>query len=599
MKNSLLIVSVVALLSTSQLLLLSCNTPKELPPLPNFQNSSGAVNSHVDATYAEVLKNSGDQAVVGKMAMVLHSNFFYKEAQLWYNAAQKRDSTKWLWSYYPALIVEELGDANSTISHLKKVVKVNPQVANAWFKLGNLYIKQNDYQTAETAFSMARNSKTFTYADELPNKGAFPLLAYAQFSLGRVYLLQKKHDDAKEELLSLIQRYPRFGAAYRLLGQLYTSQGDMLSGKNMIERAGDFESYIPPADPMFNALLLNSRDSDFILKQIDIAINSENFPWAEMLCKHILQYDPNDIDAIAKSILLMLVKNDSHGLAEKVKKFFEYYKTNDAKLYEMAESLYRWRQNKFASNYLQQALAVNPQAIDAHVLYLKILTALKSDELAAKHCKKALAIAPDNSQLRTEYGRIMLLQGDEKEAKRQLGIAIKNSPDNEVPFIVRGILAQNNGDVDVALRNYRRSVKIKPSNVNATKRLGNYLLELRRWADAFSVYEAALNASPNKIDLLERTAWILATCPSKRIRNGERALELAKRLTLIRKEGVHQDIECAITLAAAYAEKGEFDRAIGVLNNLIPRAKATRMQRYIPQVREMIKLFEANSAYRM
>jgi len=599
LKNNLLIVSLLTLLSASQLLFFSCNTPNELPPLPNLQSSSEAVSSHVNATHAEVLNNSNDQAAVGKMAMTLHSNFFYKEAQLWYNAAQNLDSSNWLWSYYPALIVEELGDAKATIDNLRKVVQINPQVANAWFKLGNLHIKQSDYPAAEKAFGMARNAKTFTYAEELPNKGAFPLFVYAKFSLGRVYLLQEKHSEAKEELLSLVKSHPRFGAAYRLLGQLYKSQGDMEPGKNMIVRAGDFESYIPPADPMFNALLLHSRNSDFILKQIDIAINSENFPWAEMLCNHILQYDPNDIDAIAKSILLMLVKNEVNGLAKSVQRFFAHYKTNDVKLFEMAETLYRWKQNKLTLNYLKQIIAINPQAVDAHVLYLKLLIALKSDDLAIQHCQKALTFAPDNSELRTEFGRILLLQGNEKEASRQFDLAIKNDPNNEVPYIIKGILAQKKGEINVALGHYRKSVEVNALNVNATKKLGNYLLELKRWNEANSVYDKALSASPNKIELLERNAWILAVCPSKRIRNGERALELAKRLTLIRKEGVHQDIECAITLAAAYAEQGDFDRAKGVLNNLIPRAKATRMQRYIPQIRQMIKLFDAGKSYRM
>ena len=439
--------------------------------------------------------------------MTLHSNLFYAEAQDWYRAAQKLDSTKWLWHYYPALIKEELGDANAAIAGVKMVVSINPDVSNAWYKLGAAYLKQSNYENAAAAFTKVSNAKDFSFAAELPDKGAFPLSVYARQSLARVYIAQEEYGSAERELQQLIRSHPRFGSAYRLLGEIYKLRGEMKKSRKLIIRAGDFENFIPPSDPMFNKLVLNTRDSNFILKQIDVAIQSENFVWADMLCDYILSYDSQDMDAIAKSILLKLVKNEKEGLAAKSQTFFEHHQLNDDKLLELSEMFYRWNQPLLAAKYLEQALTVNPKAIDAHILYQKILVQTKQDEKAVAHCNAALDIFPNNSELRTEYGRLLLLQGDTSGAKRQLDKAIESDPNNEVPYIILGIMLQNNTDSRSALQNYRNSVRINPLNVDAGMRLGNYLLELRRWDEAAKVYEDALDASPNSIDLLERNAW--------------------------------------------------------------------------------------------
>lgn len=580
-------------------LLLSCSSQNNLPALPNLDGYPSIIQKHIFAAHQKVSDNSFDDNAVGEMAMTLHSNLFYAEAQDWYLAAQKLDSTEWLWHYYPSLIKEEIGDANAAIAGFKKVVTLNPKVSNAWYKLGASYLKQNNYDDANTSFARVKETKSFRFAADLPDKGAFPLYVYAGLSLGRVYVAQGKYDVAERELQQLIREHPRFGSSYRLLGEVYQLRGEQQKSRDAVLRAGDFENYIPPSDPMFNSLLLKTRDSNSVLKQIDIAIQSENFAWADMLCDFILEYDPQNMDAIAKSILLNLVKNEKEGLAAKSRKFFEFNQLNDEKLFELSETFYRWNQPLLAAKYLEGVMTVNPKAIDAHILYLKILVKTKEDKKAIAHCKIVLDDFPENSELRTEYGRILLLQGNEAEAKLQLKKAIENDPDNEVPHIILGIMAQNKKEINSALQSYQKAVRINPLNVNAVTRLGNYLLSLQRWEEAASVYKSALTSSPNSIDLLERNAWVLSTSPNQRLRDGEKALRLAKRLTFIRKEQPRQDVECGITLAAAYAEQGDFESAKRILNGLIPRAQSTRLTSYVPRIQSLIQQFELKKPLRM
>ena len=123
-------------------------------------------------------------------------------------------------------------------------------------------------------------------------------------------------------------------------------------------------------------------------------------------------------------------------------------------------------------------------------------------------------------------------------------------------------------------------------------------MSLKRWNEALKLFQKSLLDSPNHIDLLEKYAWMLAACPDPRIRNGEKALDLAKRIALIRKTTPVQDIQCGITLAAAYAEVKDFDSAERVIMNVIGRANEIRLKNYIPQMEVMLKLFKSKEAYR-
>lgn len=570
----------------------------DIPKPPNLSGYPTSMTKYIEEVYAETLDKPYSDEMVGELGMVYHSNFFYKEAQSSYEVAKSLNNGEWRWYYYIALINEELGDSKATVDNLERVVEINPEITNAWFNLGNSYLKQSMLEEAEIAFVKVKNMKEFNFDSNIPNKGAFPLDAYARLNLGRIYLNEAKYETATSELTSLIKEFPRFGPGYRLLGQLLIKTGKNNEGTKLTVRAGDFDGYQPPSDPIFNELILKSQNTDYILKQIDIAIKSENSEWAEILCKHILEYNPNDIEATSKYILVKLIKFDYEGLGDKLKTYYDFYSENHRKLMDMAKTLYRWNVNKFAVKYLERVIEIAPREMEAYSLYIRILTKNKIDDNVITLCKNALEIDPQNSELRTEYGRMLTLLGKEKEAKREFNLALKYNPKNEAALILLGIIAQEKGEVNSALQYFRKSVMVNPLNITTSLNLGNYYLELKKWDNALELFEKSLVDSPNNIDLLERLAWIKAACPDSRIRNGMEAVELGQRISLIRKSNASQDIKCGITLAVSYAEVGNFDRANRVLINLIGRAKEIRAEKYISNIEGLITLFNSKTPYR-
>jgi tetratricopeptide (TPR) repeat protein len=602
-KKIILIIVLILCLSVAFVLLkpivLRLIYSSKIPDLPDLSGYPPPAREYIKQNYSAALQKPYSDDIVGKLAMVYHANLFYNEAETCYQLAENLNHNEWLWPYYTALIKEEYGDIQSTIECLNTVVKINPDIPYAWFRLGNAYLKQNSIEAAESAFKNVIRSQHFNYRENLPDNEAFSLKAYAGLNLGRVYLDQEKYEQAKVQLEQLIQEYPDFSAAYRLLGQLFKTLGNDSLGNDYTIRAGDFESYIPPSDPIFNQLILNSRRSDFIFKYIDIALKGNNFEWAEYLCRYILQYNPNDIAATEKYINVLLLKYKNEELDKELDRFYDFYFDNAEKLTSMSETLYLRNQYQYALKYINQALAIDPTAIDAHILYLKILVSLRKDAEAIQHCKKILKTEPKNSGLRTEYGRILALRGRKIEARKQLNFALQLDPDNEIALIYLGIMSQDRGDINSALHYYRQSIQVNPLNVNTILKLGNFLLDLRKWNEALQLFQKSLKDSPNSLELLERYAWILATCPDPRIRNGKEALALAKRISFMRKTTRSQDIQCNMTLAAAYAENGDFTKAIALSKDIINRAKALQLNNYVSETQKMIELFEAKIPYRL
>jgi hypothetical protein len=113
-------------------------------------------------------------------------------------------------------------------------------------------------------------------------------------------------------------------------------------------------------------------------------------------------------------------------------------------------------------------------------------------------------------------------------------------------------------------RKYRRaaagpwwSVESDPPPPDRRAR-GRFWAERCEYGRALAAYEEAIRSNPGDSMPLNGLAWLLATCPEARLRDGRRAVELA---FLAYGSSSEMDAAYLDTLAAAHAEAGNFGGA--------------------------------------
>lgn len=111
-------------------------------------------------------------------------------------------------------------------------------------------------------------------------------------------------------------------------------------------------------------------------------------------------------------------------------------------------------------------------------------------------------------------------------------------------------------------------------------------------AKAVKDYDKALRVNPDYPDAHGNTAWILATSPDPRMRNGSKAVEYA---LIEAKQEEMQNASDLDTLAAAYAEVGNFDAAIETQKEAVSLAESEEER---AEFSTRLALFQNGKPYR-
>ena len=115
-----------------------------------------------------------------------------------------------------------------------------------------------------------------------------------------------------------------------------------------------------------------------------------------------------------------------------------------------------------------------------------------------------------------------------------------------------------------------KAVAAAPDNAMATRHLADLCRRAGRLEEAVKYLERASELNPEDPRTIASLAWLLATNPDGSIRDGKRAVTLAKR-TVAMTEGKRP--EPLDILAAAYAETGDLEAAATTAAKAVALAK--------------------------
>src|SRR5204862_8325986 len=99
-------------------------------------------------------------------------------------------------------------------------------------------------------------------------------------------------------------------------------------------------------------------------------------------------------------------------------------------------------------------------------------------------------------------------------------------------------------------------------------------------------------AAQGDLVALKRSAWLHATCPNPSVRNGTNAVEFAQKAAAVTRQ---KDASVLDTLAAAYAEIGQFDKAVRTEKQAI--SLSTREDE-LKEYEARLRLYQEKKPYR-
>jgi cytochrome c-type biogenesis protein CcmH/NrfG len=173
--------------------------------------------------------------------------------------------------------------------------------------------------------------------------------------------------------------------------------------------------------------------------------------------------------------------------------------------------------------------------------------------------RHALAITTNNDVAENNLGIVFLGQGKVDEAISLLRAAVDLRPDNSPAHenLAKALLQK--GQVSDALIHYRKLLELQPDNIEVHNIVGTVLVQQGRVGEGVEEWQNVLAIQPDNGNAMSNLAWVFATSPDDSLRDGAKAVQLAKQALRISARRIPILFR---TLAAAYAESGRFSEAI-------------------------------------
>jgi len=294
----------------------------------------------------------------------------------------------------------------------------------------------------------------------------------------------------------------------------------------------------------------------------------------------------------------------------------------------LALVLTRLGNHKEAEGHLSDAIRTRP---DDHILrYLRGCAMRKQGKTAEaiEEFSKALSIRPDHLSSHFELGQVLVNENQAEKAEEHFTIAIKGKPNAPNLNFFLGLSLVRQKKLEPAADAFRKELSIQPNHLHAHGELGKILLDLNQLQQAGKHLAAAIKIDPKvphfhlrmariqqrsgrvrgaigsyrraielKGDLvaaLSDLAWIYSTHASRDIRNSKQAVAMAKRASELAGGQAPVQLD---TLAAAFAEAGQFTEAVETASKAAALADKTNDTDLAKRIRNRLSLYRAGKPF--
>lgn len=544
-----------------------------IPDPPDMQTLSAPLQAQI-ADALKTAKHNPSARNLGRLGMVFHSGAFYDQAASCYKSAIKKNRRKWYWDYYLGYLDKEMGNNEGVIENFKKVVEKNPENYLAWYYIGEGYQSVGSNDKAEAIYNkIIALGDYFTSSSNSSRKDNYPLKTYAMFQMANIYISKQQLDLAEKTLKDIIQDQHTFGQAYRLLGNVYKINGDEISGKNYISRAGDLRIYTPPVDTLADFLALISRSDLYLLKQVDDADKGGYPNFALELISNGMANIPGDKYVISKAVKLYLSRGFDKLAIPYLEKHLQFYSDDLTEIRMVADLCMKRGLYTQALKYYTQASILLPDDIDIQLAMVLCLGNEGKKEQAIESMNKLVGNNSQNLKVLSDGVYIMVLIGEKEKAMSYLAKLRELSPSNPKMLQLSGLAEEQNGNDEKALGLYEASYRGNPEDWTTARYLGDLLVKLKMWERSVIHFRKSLEYFPNDPYTLERLGTLLVMCPDAKFRNISEGREYAERAFINKSSPPLTVISAGRCLSESYAAMGDNENAYKYLETTIRMAR--------------------------
>ncbi len=411
------------------------------------------------------------------------------------------------WAYFKLLLHIALGDLEAARTSADEALTIRPDDPPTLIRLAELHVAAGDVDAAEAAYEAAIE--------------AYPESATARVGLG--YIALERDDPAKA--LQIFQEVaasqPEGSEANHHVGLAYRALGDADRAAEAWRLNQDI--LIPMYDPLLERLRPLEEDVTLPLDRAVAAAAEGDHERAVALYEEILAANETD--------------DEAH--------------------FRLAGSLLALGDGGRGERHLRRAIAHNPEHPGAHFALAMFLAREGRHPEGAQHLERAADLAPENLSWRLQRAQVRASSGNTAGAVEELGQIVAQDPGMVEARRMLSAVLVGTGRTEEAAVQLRALVALTPDDLQARFNLGLMLFEGGRYAEARRALDDTLGRFPGDVATRHLLARLLAVSPEEAVRDGARAVELAR--SVVDEQPAVDHLE---TMAMAMAEAGRFDDAV-------------------------------------
>ncbi len=414
-------------------------------------------------------------------------------------------------------------------------------------------------------------------------------------------------DEAMMSCDAAIEADPELASAYMRRGLIWAGKGDDLKAKMDYDEAVrlgndaarairtrilyDQGKYQQVLDDLDVVIELQPKNPEFYFKRGSVLMELDKVDSAIEDLSKAIELSPN-ADAYTNRGVAWMRKWDLPKAIEDFTNAIELAPEKPMNYQQRAGCYFAMQQYKEAIADYTEYLRLSPNDLVAHVQ--RGLCELYSGDFenAIKDFSFTIDRVPADPELFLFRGSAFNGIKEFEQAIADFTRTIELDPKAAGAYTFRGVSWNSLREMEKAHADFDEAVRVNPELEVAYVNRGSFMKSLEKYGEALEDFRTAIRLNPNRAASLNEIASILAGAPDPQFRDGREAVQFA---TLACSLTDYKNHEYLGTLAAAYAESGDYETAIEWQTKSVETAPEDAKM----EARERLKKYQQGEPYRI